>query len=166
MSKNPAPQRGLTVLETIIAIGLLGLILSVALPLYMQYRTGANMLRVTNHVEEGARFAQCEFMAIRQNIDLGLQKAEYMDHARNDADAKGWIDALNEIVGQAPGGGDAFAAAADDDRGVVGVAVSSPTGFAAGDLVLTLTRPAFGEFATRFDLHVGYATILDVESCP
>lgn len=166
MSPFRSSQGGLTVLETIMAIGLLGLVLAVALPLYLQYRTGTNMLRVMHHVEEGMRFVGCEFADIRQNIDLGLQDAGYMDHARNDADAEGWIKALNEIAGQAPGGGGAFAAAVDDDRGVVGVAVSSPTGFASGDLVLTLTRPAFGDFPARFDYRIGFAMPFGTETCP
>ena len=148
MSKTIRPT-GFTLIELMIAVAIIGVLAAAAVPAYRSYVENSNMAKVNLHYRQAARFVGNELQKVQTQLALGTIVASVADERYT---AEGWIAALNGGVGEdqeggkAPNGEDAYAEAVNDAGGVVGVAVEGT--FADSDLVVVLTRPAYGDLVT------------------
>ena len=135
-------RRGFTLFELMVVIAIVAVLAAAAIPAYQGYVANANVARVSAHFEGADRYVRSEFQRLQAMITLGSVSVDV-------AEAQTSADALIEILngsgnGRAPGRGAPYGVEANDVAGTIGVA--SVGSISAGDLVVTVTRPAYGEF--------------------
>ena len=142
---------GYTLVELVVVVAIIGLIATIALPLFASHTGAAQAAKLLKHHEEAVRVARQTF--IQDRGSLALQTSSGLPASSAD-----WIDHLSGGHGEAPGGGAPFVIGASGDvtSGAIGVFYEPALGR------LVLARPAFRGLPAQHALvtaeRVSYAT--------
>lgn len=130
-------HKGFTLIETMVIIAILGILASVALPLYRDYIADANMMKINQHYEHAARSIENNLRQVqgRITINANLTLKDSLPTAES------LISSLNGRGGTAPGGGQPYAEEASKETGAIGISISG-AGIAFS---VTVSRPVYGD---------------------
>jgi type II secretory pathway pseudopilin PulG len=131
-------------LELMAIVVTLGIVSSLALPLYVGYEHTALMQKANFHYREAVRIATRGYAEDAITVAYGTT----IERPR---DAQGWIQLFSRGNPVAPGGGPAFV------EGEAGSAATGAIGVSAADGRVTLVRPAYLELTAHRATIVGDA---------
>ncbi len=147
-------QSGFTLIELMIVVAIIAILAAIAIPAYNNYIKEARLAKVTDHYDSAIRAVKAE-LAKRSAVAAraGTQDPAVIDDTTI-------LRIVNPEGATAPNGDPAYATAAVDDDGVVGVDVTNTT---EGTIAITITRPAYlsasGGFASQTTVGIDQTNI-------
>ena len=144
-------QSGFTLIELMIVVAIIAILAAIAIPAYNNYIREARMAKVTDHYDSAFRSAKSELAKIAAELartgedPTTYQPKSFQDRGEDVMTAAGWINVVFNPEGNtAPGGGNAFEDAPNDNTGAVGIEIG---GTDLTDIAVTVTRPQYLDFA-------------------
>jgi prepilin-type N-terminal cleavage/methylation domain-containing protein len=125
-------QKGLTLIELMIVIAVIGVLLGIAIPTYQSYQASVRMSKASAHFDEAIRLANTLYAKGIFEVSIGKTSSR-------PSTSKGWVELFNANGGTAPLGGLPYVASATGDASTGAIGVASAD---AGETLL-LYRPEF-----------------------
>ena len=140
-----------TLIELMIVITIVGVLATFAVPAYQNYVATANSAKVNVHFEQATSWVRGEMLRLRAQLMGGFDRTALSE--LRDA-ASEWVDAMQaNIAGSdtaSPEGAPAFSADSAAAGGDAAILIEVTGSVAAGDLVVNVVRPIYGDWsATR-----------------
>jgi len=132
MRNSAATGNGFTLIELMIAVVIIGLLMSIAVPAYRDYISSVQRTKVAVLFDEAVKFANHEYFKEKFEVSVG-------NASSRPTTAAGWAAALNRSSAEAPGGGSSFITGNTGDpvTGAIGVATID------NGTTLVLARPLY-----------------------
>ncbi len=145
-------QSGLTLIELMIVIAVIGLLAVFAIPAYSEYMNSASISKVNSHYNEAVRLTKAVFSK--------NQAREAMSgNSGRPQNQQGWLDLFNQSNVVAPGGGLAFEASATGNASTGAIGIQSNLDGSE----VTIVRPAYIDVtAVSATLTVGSQVYVDL----
>jgi prepilin-type N-terminal cleavage/methylation domain-containing protein len=159
-------QGGFSLIELMIAIAIISVVTTFAIPAHQNYVVSANSTKLNVHYRQGVNWVRTEMARLQTQIAGGADLAT-LEETRNEVAE--WVDALlQDVAGSetaSPLGGPAFAVAAQDaPPGAVTLALQGS--ISDGSLQLTIVRPIFGDWENADTTRLCWGGVDCVVSAP
>ncbi|MBH80464.1 MAG: hypothetical protein CMQ49_08155 [Gammaproteobacteria bacterium] len=130
---NESAQKGFTLVELLVVLGVIGILTGIAIPTYHGYQKSMSRSKINLHFKDAVHFTKNTFA--KNDTDLALGR-----RASRPANAAEWLALYLAGGGKAPGGGPAYVAGnTGEATGAIGVD-SNEDGS-----VVVLYRPAYDD---------------------
>lgn len=131
-------QKGFTLVEIMIVIGVISMLAAFAIPAYSEYISSASISKVNSHYEEAVRVGRAVFTK-------GSAREAMSGTTSRPQSQQEWLDFFNQSEVDAPGGGSAFEASTTGNAETGAIGVQSN----ADGSEVVIVRPAYSDMVAE-----------------